>query len=106
MPARSAPPNRPPPADVDRLVDAVAWAKTCLLIAAATPPGGAERARELENLRRAVVEPRRLVDEIFGRGQGVRRSVIVDLRACKLAVPKLEAGLAAEAILQPSGGAV
>lgn len=106
MPACSDPQNRPPPAVIDRLVDTVTRAKTCLLIAAATPPGGAERARELEALRQAIVEPRRVVDEILGRGQAVPRDVIVELRACELAVPKLEAGLEAGAIVGQAEGSI
>lgn len=92
MPACPDPPNRPPRALVDRLIDEVAWAKTCLLIAAATAPGTPDRARELEKLRQAVVEPRRAVDEILKKGQAVPRAVIVELRVCELALPKLEAG--------------
>lgn len=92
MPACSNPPNRPPRDVVDRLIDEVAWAKTCLLICAATKPGSPERTDELTKLRQAVVEPRRSVDEILGRGQDVPRAVLVELRTCELAIPKLEAG--------------
>jgi len=92
MPACSNPPNRPPPEVVDRLIDAVAWAKTCLLITAATPPGSSERAQELDKLRQAVVDPRRSIDEILTRGQAVPREVLIALRTCELAIPKLEAG--------------
>jgi hypothetical protein len=92
MPACSAPPNRPPHDVVDRLIDHVAWAKTCMLLAAATKPGSPERTREMEQLRQAVVEPRRAVDEILGRGQAVPREVLITLRTCELAIPQLEAG--------------
>lgn len=92
MPACSSPPNRPPPEVIDRLIDTVAWAKTCMLITAATVPGSPDRDHELAKLRQAVVEPRRAVDEILGRGQAVPRAVLVELRTCELAIPKLEAG--------------
>jgi hypothetical protein len=92
MPACSSPPNRPSREVLDRLIDEVAWAKTCLLIAAATPPSSPERACELAKLHQAVIAPRRSVDEILGRGQAVPRAVLVELRTCELAIPKLEAG--------------
>lgn len=92
MPACSSPPNRPPREALDRLIDDVAWAKTCMLVAAATAPKSPERDREMEKLRVAVVGPRKIVDEIFARGQAVPRAVIVELRTCELAIPKLEAG--------------
>jgi hypothetical protein len=91
MPACSDPPNRPTREVIDRLIDEVAWAKTCMLICAATRPGSPERADELEKLREAVVEPRRIVDEILGKAQVLPRAVIVELRVCELAIPKLEA---------------
>jgi hypothetical protein len=92
MPACSNPLNRPPPEVVDLLVDEIAWAKTCMLIAAATPPGSAERTVELEKLRAAVVGSRRVVDEILEKTQAVPRNLLVELRTCELAIPKLEAG--------------
>jgi hypothetical protein len=92
MPACSSPPNRPPPELIDRLIDQVAWAKTCLLVAAATRPGSPERADELKNLRAAIVEPRRAVDEVLGKAQALPREILVELRTCELAIPKLEAG--------------
>ncbi|HSX23430.1 MAG TPA: hypothetical protein VLE97_11705 [Gaiellaceae bacterium] len=100
MPACSDPPNRPSREVIDRLIDAVAWAKTCMLVTAATPPKTADRARELAKLRQAVVEPRATVDEIFGKGQSVPREVLVTLRTCELAIPQLEAG----AVLRQSAG--
>ena len=90
MPACS--PNRPPREVIDRLIDEVAWAKTCMLIAAATAPKSADRDREMEKLRKAVIEPRRVIDEVFNRGQSLPRELIVELRTCELAIPKLEAG--------------
>ena len=102
MPACSDPPNRPSRDVIDRLIDAVAWAKTCMLITAATRPGSPERAHELAKLRQAVIDPRRDVDAILDRGQAVPREVLITLRTCELAIPKLEAG----AILrQPTEGA-
>ena len=92
MTACSSPPNRPPREVIDRLIDAVAWAKTCLLSAAATPPKSPEREREMEKLRKAVVEPRRVVDEVFSRAQSLPRELIIELRTCELAIPKLEEG--------------
>ena len=92
MPACSAPPNRPPPELLDRLIEEVAWAKTCLLITAATRPGSPERASEMEKLRAAVIKPRRMVDEILGKAQALPREILVELRTCELAIPKLEAG--------------
>ena len=92
MPACADPPNRPSRDVLDRLIDEVAWAKTCMLIAAATPPSSTERDCEMAKLRQAVDEPRRAVDEILGRGQAVPRAVLIELRTCELAIPKLEAG--------------
>jgi hypothetical protein len=92
MPACSDPPNRAPHDVIDRLIDAVAWAKTCMLITAATTPKSPERAEELAKLREAVVEPRRVVDEVFAAGQVLPDVVLIGLRVCELAIPKLEAG--------------
>jgi hypothetical protein len=102
MPACSDPPNRPSRAVIDRLIDQVAWAKTCMIITAATKPGSPERAREMEKLCQAVVEPRREVDEILGQGQAVPREALITLRSCELAIPKLEAGAV---LRQPTEGA-
>lgn len=77
---------------IDRLIDEVAWAKTCMIVTAATAPKSPERESEMAKLRQAVIEPRRAVDEILGRGQAVPREVLVTLRTCELAIPKLEAG--------------
>lgn len=92
MPACESPPSRPPREVIDRLIEMVAWAKTCMLICAATKPGSPERADELKKLREAIVEPRRAVDEVRGRGQNLPHDVLVALRVCELAIPKLEAG--------------
>lgn len=92
MPACSSPPNRPTREVLDRLIDEVAWAKTCMLIAAATKPGSPERSTEMEKLRAAVVGPRKIVDEILRNAQAVPRDLIIELRTCELAIPKLEAG--------------
>ena len=92
MPACTDPPNRPPPEVIDRLIDDVAWAKTCMIMTAATKPGSSERDSELVKLRKAIVEPRRVVDEVFSRGQVLPQELIVELRACELAIPALEAG--------------
>lgn len=91
-PACANPPNRAPRDVIDRLIDAVAWAKNCLLITAATPPGSTERAAELNRLREAVIEPRRVVDEVLGKAQDLPREVLIELGTCELAIPKLEAG--------------
>lgn len=101
MTACSDPPNRPPRDVIDRLIDEVAWAKTCMLIAATTPPKSPEREREMEKLRKAVVEPRRVIDEVFNQGQSLPRELIIELRTCELAIPKLEAG----AVLRQPGAA-
>lgn len=103
MTACASPPNRPPREMIDHLIDDVAWAKTCMLIAAATPPKSPEREREMEKLRKAIIEPRRVVDDVFSRGQSLPRELFIELRACELAIPKLEEG----AVLrqQPSGDA-
>jgi hypothetical protein len=85
-------PNRPPPEALSRLIDLVAWAKTCLYITAMTAPSSPERVRELEKLREAVMEPRRLTDEILGSSQALPQVILVDLRVCELAIPKLAAG--------------
>ena len=92
MPACADPPNRPAREVIDRLIDDVAWAKTCMIVAAATPPKSPAREREMEKLRKAVVEPRRVVDEVFSRGQSLPRELIIELRTCELAIPKLEQG--------------
>ena len=75
-----------------RLIDLVAWAKTCLLLTAAALPGSPERARTLTALREAVIEPRRLVDEVLHSGQALPQALLVDLRVSEMAIPKLEAG--------------
>ena len=104
MPSCANPQNRPPRDVVDRLIDEVAWAKTCMLITAATKPGSPERTREMAQLRQAVVKPRHAVDKILGQGQAVPREVLITLRTCELAIPKLEAGAV---LRQPTeGGAV
>jgi len=102
MTACSSPPNRPPREVIDHLIDEVAWAKTCMIIAAATAPGSPEREREMEKLRKAVVDPRRVVDDVFNQGQSLPRDLIVELRTCELAIPKLEAGAV---LRQPTEGA-
>jgi len=86
---------------IDRLIDHVAWAKTCMLVAAAMSPKSPEREHEMEKLRKAVVEPRRVVDEVFLQGQSLPRELIIELRTCELAIPKLEAG----AVLRQPGAA-
>jgi hypothetical protein len=102
MTACADPPNRPSREVIDRLIDTVAWAKTCMLIAAATAPKSPERERELEKLRAAVIEPRRVIDN-FSQRQSLPRALIIELRTCELAIPQLEAG----AVLrqQPNGAA-
>jgi hypothetical protein len=92
MPACSNPPNRAPHDVTDRLIDAVAWAKTCVLITAATAPGSPERTEELTKLKEAVVDPRRDVEEVLAAGQILPDVILIDLRVCELAIPKLEAG--------------
>lgn len=77
---------------LNHLIDLVAWAKTCLLITAATLPGSPERSYELQELRKAVVEPRYLTDKILGSSQKLPQALLVDLRTCELAIPKLETG--------------
>jgi len=97
------PPNRPPPELIDRLIDQVAWAKTCLLITADTPPKSPERDTELAKLRAAVVDPRQLVDEILAKVLAVPRDLLVELRVCELAIPKLEAGAVLRTPSTPRG---
>ena len=92
MTACASPPNRPPREVIDRLIDDVAWAQTCMNIAAATAPGSPEREREMEKLRKAVVEPRHVVDEVFSQEQVLPRELIIELRTCEFAIPKLEEG--------------
>jgi len=103
MPACS--PNRPPREVIDRLIDEVAWAKTCMLIAAATKPSSPEREHEMEKLRAAIVEPRRVIDEAFGKGQSLPREVLIALRTCELAIPKLDAGAVLRQQAETPGGA-
>lgn len=86
------PPNRPPREVLARLIDLVAWAKTCLLLAAVTTPGSPERESDVAELRKAIVEPRHLIDEILNKRQELPRAVLVELRMCELAIPRLEAG--------------
>ena len=99
MPACS--PNRPPREILDRLIDDVAWAKTCMIVTAGTAPGSPDRDRELSKLRAAVAPPRKAVDEVFAQGQSLPRDLIVELRTCELAISKLEAG----AVLRQLGDA-
>jgi len=77
---------------IDRLIDEVAWAKTCLLLAAGTAPGSLQRQQELEKLREAVVNPRSVVNDVLGKGQVLPQAVLIELRTCELAIPRLEAG--------------
>lgn len=88
----SDPPSRPPREMINRLIDLVAWAKTCMLITAATAPGSPERASELKKLRQAIIEPRRLIDKILSSSEALSQALLVDLRTSELAIPKLEAG--------------
>lgn len=74
------------------LIDMIAWAKTCLLIAAATVPGSSERASELAKLREAIIEPRKRVDETLVAGGVVSPALLVELRVCEKALPALEKG--------------
>lgn len=92
MTACSSPPNRPPREVIDRLIDGVAWAKTCMIITAATAPSSPARDRELDKLRKAIVEPRQIVDEVFGKGQSLPRELLIELRTCEMALPQLEKG--------------
>ncbi len=92
MTACSNPPKRLPDDQLEHLIDGVAWAKTCMIIAAATSPNSDERRAELEKLRQAIVEPRRLVDDAMSKHYDMPYEVMVELRACELAIPKLEAG--------------
>lgn len=89
---RPDPPGRPPRETLTRLIDLVAWAKTCMLITAATRPGSPERASELQKLREAVIEPRTLVDKVLKNSQALPQALLVDLRTSEMAIPKLEAG--------------
>lgn len=84
--------NRPPHELLDRLIDEIAWAKTCLLVAAAAAPGSDVRDRELAQLRKAVINPRTVVDDVLGKGQALPREILVELRTCEMAIAKLEAG--------------
>lgn len=95
------PPSRPPHETLDRLIDLVAWARTCLLITAATPPGSPGRLCKLEELRKALVEPRHLTDEILGSSRELPQALLVSLRVCELAIPKLEAGAVLRTSLPP-----
>lgn len=92
MPACASPPNKAPREVIDRLITAVAWAKTCMLVAAATQPGSNAREEELHRLRQAVVDPRRNVDEILSTGQVLPDAILIELRTCELAIPKIEDG--------------
>lgn len=85
-------PDSPPREVIDRLIDLIAEAKTCMLIAAATAPSSPERSPCMEELRRAVLEPRCLIDEILGKSQKLPQALLVTLRTCELSIPRLEAG--------------
>jgi len=85
-------PSRPSRETLNSLIDLVAWAKTCMIITAATLPNSPARSRTLGELREAVIEPRRIIDEILGRALELPRAILVELRVCELAIPKLEAG--------------
>lgn len=92
MPTCPDPPNRSPRELLDRLIDLVAWAKTCLLITVGTAPSSPERESEMARLKEAVIEPRNITDEILGSGQALPQAVLVELRVCELAISRLEAG--------------
>jgi hypothetical protein len=49
--------------DLDRVIDAVAWAKTCFVIAAASRPYPSQLKHELAKLAEAAAAARKLVDE-------------------------------------------
>jgi len=86
------PQNQPTRETLNRLIDLVAWAKTCLLITAATSPGSPERICELQELQKAIVEPRHLTDKILSSSQKLPQALLVNLRACELAIPQLATG--------------
>jgi len=86
------PPSRPSRETLTRLIDLVAWAKTCMLITAATRPGSPERAAELQKLREAIIEPRALVDKVLSNSQALPQALLVDLRTSEMSIQKLEAG--------------
>jgi hypothetical protein len=91
--ACSNPPNRPPPEVIGRLIDEAAWAKTCMLVTAATVPNSPERGREMAKLREATTKLRAAVDDILvGKKQVLPEVILVELRICEIAIPKLEAG--------------
>ena len=43
-----------------------------------------------------------MIDEVFNQGQSLPRELIIELRTCELAIPKLEAGAV---LRQSTGGA-
>ena len=92
MTTPTEPPNHPPREMIERLIDLVAWAKTCMFIAAATAPRSPERTCEIKKLREAVIEPRDLITKILHSRRELPRPLLVDLRVCELAIPRLEAG--------------
>jgi hypothetical protein len=95
--------NRPSPDVIDRLIDTVALASTCLTVAVATRPHSPERERGLTKLREAITVPRQIVDDILAKGQNVPSLPYKELRRCELTLPKLEAGAVLdEAAQEPS----
>lgn len=79
-----------PHEELSSLIDAVAYAKMCFIVATGTVPRSPQRGKALEDLRQAVVRSRHAVDEIFRRSQAVSREILVQLRVCELGIQRLE----------------
>jgi hypothetical protein len=77
--------------EISRIIDAVAWAKTCLIIATQCPAGSVQRRDELRMLAEGALAARTLVDAYevkHGNGKLSRR-IYIELRTCEIGLVKL-----------------
>lgn len=77
--------------EIGAIIDAVAWAKTCLIIATQCPAGSVQRRDELRMLAEGTPEARKLVDAYevkHGKGKLPQR-IYVELRTCELGLVRL-----------------
>jgi hypothetical protein len=76
--------------ELERIISIVAEAQTHVAFGAACPAGSADRAREVEGIRRCTKAARDLLPGIGGFGK-LPSTVAITLRACELGADKLSA---------------
>lgn len=72
--------------DLQAVLDAIAWARSCFSDALFSPHGSEEHTKAVEELRRSTVEARRLLERYDGTVALVSRTV---LRAAELGLGRL-----------------